>query len=37
MRKIAAIAVRDGSENVFSIVRRFELDLGDAGKSLPIE
>ena len=32
MRKIAAIAVRDGSENVFSIVGRFELDLGDAGK-----
>src|SRR5881227_1539515 len=32
MRKIAAIAVRDGSENVFSIVGRFELDLGDARK-----
>jgi len=32
MREIAAIAVRDGSENVFSIVGRFELDLGDAGE-----
>ena len=32
MREIAAIAVRDGSENVFSIVGRFELDLGDARK-----
>ena len=32
MREITAIAVRDGSENVFSIVGRFELDLGDARK-----
>src|SRR5207237_9770059 len=32
MREIAAIAVRHGGENVFSLMRRFELDLGDAGK-----
>ena len=32
MREIAAIAVGHGGENVFSIARSFELDLGDAGK-----
>ena len=32
MREIAAIAVRDGSEDVFSIAKTLRADLGDAGK-----
>src|SRR5438045_8095801 len=34
MREITAITVRNGSENVFSIMGRFEFDLSDAGKVL---
>src|SRR5947208_10802647 len=32
MREITAITVRNGSENIFSIMGRFEFDLSDAGK-----
>jgi hypothetical protein len=32
MRKIAAIAIRDGSKNVSAVARTFQNDLCDSGK-----
>jgi hypothetical protein len=32
MREIATVAVRDRRQNVFSIVRRLKVNLGNAGK-----
>ena len=32
MRKVAAVAVRYGGENKFSVARRLQFDLCDAGK-----
>ena len=32
MRKIAPVAIRDRRQNVFSVVRRLKVNLGNAGK-----